>query len=168
MESIIYQPIGIIHTPFKVVNGMPIQAVAAKGVLGSIELDAIYQAGLQDLSGFSHLILLYHLHLSQGYQLEVVPFLDDQPHGVFATRSPKRPNAIGLSVVKLLGIAGNRLQIEEIDVVDGTPLLDIKPYVPEFDGRITDQIGWFTARVAHVYTAQADERKLSGAPQSSA
>ncbi len=168
MASIVYQPIGIIHTPFKVAHGMPIQSVAAKGVLGSIELDPAYRAGLKDLIGFSHLILLYHLHLSQGYQLEVVPFLDDQPHGVFATRSPKRPNALGLSVVKLLGIAGNRLQIEEIDVVDGTPLLDIKPYVPEFDGRITDQIGWFSARVANVYTVRADERKLSAPPQGSA
>src|SRR5262245_9778002 len=98
METIVYRPIGVIHTPFKQIDGMPIQAVAAKGVLGWVELAPAYQAGLHDLTGFSHLILLYHLHLVQGYQLEVVPFLDDQPHGVFATRSPKRPNALGLSI----------------------------------------------------------------------
>jgi tRNA-Thr(GGU) m(6)t(6)A37 methyltransferase TsaA len=160
MDKITYQPIGVIHTPFKAVNGMPIQAVAAKGVIGSIELAPAYQAGLKDIIGFSHLILLYHLHLVYDYKLEVIPFLDDQPHGVFATRSPKRPNAIGLSIVKLLGVEANTLQIEEIDVIDGTPLLDIKPYVPEFDVRTTEQIGWFAARVANVYTVRAGERKL--------
>lgn len=158
MEKIVYQPIGIIHTPFKVANGMPIQSVAAKGVGGSIEVDPIYQTGLKDIVGFSHLLLLYHLHLVEDYKLEVIPFLDDQPHGVFATRSPKRPNSIGLSIVKLLSVEANTLQIEEIDVIDGTPLLDIKPYVPEFDVRITEQIGWFSTRVANVYTVRAGER----------
>lgn len=159
MDRITYQPIGVIHTPFKAANGMPVQAVAAKGIVGSIELDPTYQAGLKNISGFSHLILLYHLHLVQDYELEVIPFLDDQPHGVFATRSPKRPNALGLSIVKLLGVAANTLQIEEIDVIDGTPLLDIKPYVPEFDVRTTDQIGWLATRVANVYTVRAGERE---------
>lgn len=112
MERVTFQPIGVIHTPFKTVNGMPVQSVAAKGVIGSIELDPTYQAGPKDIAGFSHLILLYHLHLVDGYKLEVIPFLDDQPHGVFATRSPKHPNALGLSIVKLLGVEGNTLQIE--------------------------------------------------------
>lgn len=166
MAGITFQPIGVIHTPFKTATGMPVQSVAAKGVVGSIELDPTYQAGLKDIADFSHLILLYHLHLVDEYKLEVIPFLDDQPHGVFATRSPKRPNAIGLSIVKLLNVAGNTLQIEEIDVIDGTPLLDIKPYVPEFDVRTTNQIGWFRRRVADVYTVRAGERNTASPAKS--
>jgi tRNA-Thr(GGU) m(6)t(6)A37 methyltransferase TsaA len=158
MNPIYYTPIGIIRSPFKEPAGMPIQAVAAKGVAGVIELDPSYQAGLQDIDGFSHLTLLYHLHLIQSSSLTVTPFLDDQPHGVFATRSPKRPNPIGLSTVRLVRVEGWRLHIEDVDVVDGTPLLDIKPYVPAFDAREAVSIGWFEKNVDQVYHVKADQR----------
>jgi tRNA-Thr(GGU) m(6)t(6)A37 methyltransferase TsaA len=156
--TICYTPIGLIRTPFVEEAGMPIQAVAARDVCGSVELDPAYLPGLRDLTGFSHLILLYHLHRVRGSALEVTPFLDEQPHGVFATRSPKRPNPIGLSTVRLLGIDGAVLQIADIDVVDGTPLLDIKPYVPQFDDRAEATIGWFASQIARLPTVRADGR----------
>ncbi len=129
---------------------MPIQAAAATGIVGKIELDPAYGEGLQDIEGFSHLILLYHLHLVRKAELKVKPFLDDKPHGIFATRSPKRPNPIGLSIVRLIGVNGLTLDIEDVDIVDGTPLLDIKPWVPEFDIRTQAQIGWFAKNIAHM------------------
>ncbi|NWJ97077.1 MAG: tRNA (N6-threonylcarbamoyladenosine(37)-N6)-methyltransferase TrmO [Chloroflexi bacterium] len=158
MQNITYAPIGLIHSPFKEPAGMPIQSVAAKGVAGSIELAPEYWEGLLDLEGFSHLILIYHLHLVQGSSLVVTPFLDDQVHGVFATRSPKRPNPIGFSIVRLLKIEEGTLHIEDVDLVDGTPLLDIKPYVPLFDNRAEVRIGWFAKKIEQVYQAQADQR----------
>jgi tRNA-Thr(GGU) m(6)t(6)A37 methyltransferase TsaA len=158
MQNVNYSPIGVIRSPFKEPAGMPIQSVAAKGVAGSIELAPEYQEGLLDLDGFSHLILIYHLHLVQGSSLVVTPFLDAQSHGVFATRSPKRPNPIGLSIVRLLKIEDGTLQIEDVDVVDGTPLLDIKPYVPLFDNREEVRIGWFAKNIEQVYQVQADHR----------
>lgn len=160
MNEICYTPIGVIRTPYQEPVGMPIQAVAAKGVAGQIELDPAYQAGLQDIGGFSHLILLYHLHLIQGPSLVVTPFLDQQAHGIFATRSPKRPNPIGLSIVRLVRVEGCVLQIEDIDMVDGTPLLDIKPYIPAFDKREPAEIGWFHQNIEQVYQVQADQRFL--------
>jgi len=163
-EPVCYQPIGIIHTPFSEMTGMPIQAVAAKGVVGRIELLPTFGEGLADIEGFSHLILLYHLHLMHDYKLTVIPYLDDQPHGIFATRSPKRPNPIGLSVVRLTGVERDKaiLHIEEIDVLDGTPLLDIKPFVPRFDNRETKLIGWFTDKVERVEQVRADQRFQQG------
>jgi tRNA-Thr(GGU) m(6)t(6)A37 methyltransferase TsaA len=137
---------------------MPIQSAAAKGVAGWIELEPAFQAGLQDINGFSHLLLVYHLHLAEAASLTVTPFLDDQPHGIFATRSPKRPNPIGLSIVRLIRAEGWTLHIEEVDVVDGTPLLDIKPYVPAFDVRETEQIGWFANYIHRLPHARADDR----------
>ena len=158
MKKIIYRPIGVIHTPFKDTTGVPIQPRSAKGIKGSVEILPEYAEGLQDLNGFSHIILLYHLHLSKGYSLKVIPFLDNTLRGLFATRAPKRPNPIGLSVVKLATIKGNVLHIEEIDVVDGTPLLDIKPYVPEFDKKSKFTIGWLTDRVKDAKNKRADKR----------
>ncbi len=158
MGEIVYFPIGIIRSPFKTVEGTPIQPVGARGVRGSIELSREFLGGLKDLDGFSHIILIYHFSLSQGCALEVKPFLDDQLHGVFATRAPKRPNPIGISVVKLIGIEGIFLYIEDVDIVDGTPLLDIKPYVPQFDSRETELIGWLSGRVQAVEQSKADER----------
>jgi len=158
MKQIKYQPIGIIHSPFKEVAGMPIQSAGAKGIKGTIELHPAYAAGLKDLAGFSHIILLYHFHLSQSYSLRVKPFLDEDMHGVFATRAPRRPNPIGLSVVKLLRIEGRTLQVEEVDILDGTPLLDIKPYVPEFDVKRAKKIGWLSKTVDRIYVTKADER----------
>lgn len=158
MDEIVYLPIGIIRSPFKTVEGAPIQPVGARGVRGSIELRREFLAGLKDLDGFSHIILIYHFSLSEGYALEVKPFLDDQLHGVFATRAPKRPNPIGISVVRLIGIEGTLLCVEDVDIVDGTPLLDIKPYVPQFDSRETNQIGWLSNRVQAAEQLKADER----------
>ena len=140
--NISYRPIGVIHSPFKDVQGVPIQLVAAAGIRGEIEILPEFVAGLEDLAGFSHIILLYHLHLVQETRLSVIPFLDSQPRGVFATRAPTRPNPIGLSVVRLLDVEGNVLHIDNVDIVDGTPLLDIKPYAPEFDQHLADRVSW--------------------------
>jgi tRNA-Thr(GGU) m(6)t(6)A37 methyltransferase TsaA len=153
-----YMPIGIIHSPFKDTEGMPIQAASAEGVAGTVKIMPEYTAGLKDIEGFSHLILIYHFHLSQGYSLEVRPFLDNELHGVFATRAPKRPNPVGISVVRLVRVEGHVLHIKDVDVVDGTPLLDIKPYVPEFDVRQVEQIGWVSKVTNKVRHAKADRR----------
>ena len=158
MVNLSYQSIGIIHSPFKETVGMPIQAVAAQGIQGTIELDPAYREGLKDIEGFSHLILLYHLHLASPAKLTVIPFLDDQPHGIFATRAPRRPNPIGLSIVRLVKVNDNLLDIQDVDIADGTPLIDIKPYVPAFDERTDVRIGWFTKNIAHVHDVRADDR----------
>ena len=158
MDPITYTPIGIVHTPFTSMDGMPLQTIAAQGVEGTIELEPEFLDGLKDLEAFSHLILLTHLHRMTGFALEVTPYLDDQPHGIFATRSPRRPNPLGLSIVRLIAVEGCMLRIEDIDLLDGTPLLDLKPYVPAFDVRETEKIGWFSGRVERVHTTRADER----------
>lgn len=137
---------------------MPIQANVSKGVKGTIELNSEYVEGLAGLEGFSHIILLYHLNLVKGYSLSVVPFLDQSPHGVFATRAPSRPNPIGLSIVCLRKIENNILHIEELDIVDNTPLLDIKPYVPLFDNRKTKKIGWLAKKIAKLPATKDDGR----------
>jgi len=131
--SFTYTAIGTIHSPFTNITDVPIQPVGARGVRGTVEVRKDLVGGLAELSGFSHIILLYALHRSTGFSLTVTPVLDTAPRGIFATRSPKRPNAIGLSVVRLAGIEGSTLTIEDVDILDGTPLLDIKPYVPAFD-----------------------------------
>lgn len=158
MGKITYNPIGVIHSPFKDIKGMPIQPKGAKGIAGTIEIKPEYADGLKDIEGFSHIILIYHFHLSRGYSLKVKPFLDDNLHGVFATRAPKRPNPIGISVVRLRKIAGNILHIEDVDIVDGTPLLDIKPYVPEFDVQETIQIGWLAEKADKASQEKSDGR----------
>ena len=140
-----FNTIGIIRTPFTTKEGMPIQAMFGEGIRGNIELNQEFEAGLLDLDGFSHLILIYHLNQSQGYQLKVTPFLDHVQHGVFATRAPRRPNPIGLSVVKLIEIKKNILTIENVDMLDQTPLLDIKPYIPLFDHYPGAKTGWLKA-----------------------
>lgn len=153
-----YTPIGTIHSPFTEPAGMPIQPAGATGVRGTILIDEQFREGLRDLSGFSRIILIYAFHRSQGYELEVIPFLDTLPHGVFATRAPRRPNAIGLSIVRLISVNDYELVIEDIDVVDGTPLLDIKPYVPEFDCYPDERSGWFAGCKERVVTVRADRR----------
>jgi tRNA-Thr(GGU) m(6)t(6)A37 methyltransferase TsaA len=158
LEPVTYQPIGVIHTPFTDVDGMPIQPVAAAGVRGTIDLDPGFAAGLLDLDGFSHLILLYHLHEVRAPRLTVTPFLDDRPHGIFATRSPARPNPVGLSTVRLVRVLGSAIEIEDVDMLDGTPLLDIKPYIPAFDDRAGARVGWFTGRLDRLVDARADGR----------
>lgn len=157
MQQVSYSPIGIIRTPWTEIAGMPLQAVVAEGVAGAIDVDPEYAAGLRDIGGFSHLILLYHLHRIVGFALEVQPYLDTAQHGIFATRSPKRPNPIGLSVVRLVRVDGRTLHIEDVDMLDGTPLLDVKPYVPRFDQRPGERIGWY-ATARDVHTTRADER----------
>ncbi len=145
-KEITYQPIGYIKTPFDSISNMPIQPCGAKGVEGVIELKLEYEAGLIDLEGFSHIILLYHFHLIKGHKLYVVPFMDDKPHGIFATRAPSRPNAIGISTVKLIKIENNLLYIEGADMVNGTPLLDIKPFFPKYDNQFDVKFGWLESK----------------------
>lgn len=137
-----YSPIGVVHSPFTDMEGTPIQPTRAGEAKGSVDVFAEYTEGLSDLGGFSHIILVCHLHRSTRYQLKVLPFLDTEPRGVFATRAPLRPNPIGLSIVKLCELEGNRLRVEGIDLLEGTPVLDIKPYVGEFDERAGARFGW--------------------------
>jgi len=145
--SIKYKPIGFIHTPFKEPKGVPIQPVAGKDIEGKVEILPDYVEGLKDLEGFSHIILIYHLHLSKKASLLVKPYMDEKLRGVFATRAPSRPNPIGLSIVRLVKIKGNMIYIKDVDIVDDTPLLDIKPYVPEFDLREVNRIGWLEKNI---------------------
>ncbi|RLC51956.1 MAG: tRNA (N6-threonylcarbamoyladenosine(37)-N6)-methyltransferase TrmO [Candidatus Cloacimonadota bacterium] len=150
IEKIEFRPIGIIRSPFKEPKGMPIQPIGAKGIEGKIEIFPEFAEGLKDLDGFSHIILIYHLHLSKGYKMLTYPFLEKNLHGVFSTRSPHRPNQIGLSIVRLEKIEENILTISNVDIVDGTPLLDIKPFVKEFDCFDMNEnyrIGWLKNRV---------------------
>ena len=149
--------IGTIHSPWKSGEGMPIQPCCATGVRGSVTLFPEYEGGTKDLEGFSRIYLIYHFHRSTGYNLEVTPFLDTVTRGVFSTRAPRRPNPVGLSIVKLTGVHGCTLDIEDIDIIDGTPLIDIKPYIPEFDCYPGESSGWLTNRKA-INEARADRR----------
>jgi tRNA (adenine37-N6)-methyltransferase len=141
----VMRPIGEIHTPFIDKRETPIQASRSTAT-GQVEVYPAYVEGLRDLEGFSHIILLYAFHRSDDYALSVTPFLDDQERGLFATRYPARPNPIGLSIVRLLSIQDHVLEIEGVDMLDGTPLLDIKPYVPDFDVRTDVRTGWYATR----------------------
>lgn len=154
------QPIGFICSPFRTVQGMPIQTVAAAEVEGYLEVLPQFQAGLRDIEGFEYLILITHLHQAVE-KLEVVPFMDTDSHGVFATRAPARPNRMGLSIVQLIKVDGGRLYFRGNDMLDGTPVLDIKPYVPMLDVRQTERIGWFQKGLVRLPTAQSDERMNS-------
>ncbi len=136
------QPIGVIHTPFTEVKGTPIQPSTAADVEGWIELDNKYLPALRDLDGFDRIWLIYWFDRASDVRLEVTPFLDNVSHGLFATRAPCRPNPIGMSCVRLLGIERNTLRIAEVDILDGTPLLDIKPYAPRFDCYDVNRCGW--------------------------
>jgi tRNA-Thr(GGU) m(6)t(6)A37 methyltransferase TsaA len=153
-----YRPIGIISSPFTSLADMPIQPTGAKGVPGRAVIDPAYQEGLKDLEGFSYIHLIYAFHLSEGYALRVKPFLDNQIRGVFSTRAPRRPNAIGLSVVRLVRVEENILHIEDVDMIDGTPLLDIKPYVPVFDSRSPEKTGWLENRAGNAANHRSDRR----------
>jgi tRNA-Thr(GGU) m(6)t(6)A37 methyltransferase TsaA len=152
------KPIGIIQTPFTKTEGMPIQPSGAAGIRGTIDLFDDYHGGLKDLEGFSHIILLYHFHRSQGFNLQVVPFMDSELRGLFATRAPKRPNPIGISVVQLDKIENGVLHIQNVDIMDGTPLLDIKPYVPEFDSPQDIRTGWLGQARKTVSGRKSDDR----------
>jgi len=158
MDKIIYKPIGIIHSAFDKPNGTPIQPTAAKGIKGKVEIFPGYVDGLKDLENFSHIYLIFNFHLSKKSSLLVKPFMDTQAHGVFSTRASSRPNSIGLSIVELISIEKNILHISDVDIVNGTPLLDIKPYVPEFDRRETNKIGWLNKNVHKLSTSKDDGR----------
>jgi len=156
--SILLKPIGVIHSPFTETKSMPIQPVSENSAAGRIEVFPEFAAGLKDLEGFSHILLLYHFHRSQTWSLLVTPFLDNEPRGLFATRAPNRPNPIGLSIVRLVRIEGSHLHVENIDVLDGTPLLDIKPHVPDFDCAPGARIGWLEKATAELRKKVADDR----------
>jgi tRNA-Thr(GGU) m(6)t(6)A37 methyltransferase TsaA len=141
------KPIGIIHSPFQSGAETPIQPSCSTAT-GQVEVFKEYQEGLEDIEGFSHIILIYWFHKSKGYNLKVKPFLDDTLRGVFATRAPSRPNQIGISVVRLLERKENILYVKGIDVLDGTPLIDIKPHVPDFELGEMVRIGWIEGKIS--------------------
>jgi tRNA-Thr(GGU) m(6)t(6)A37 methyltransferase TsaA len=142
MDSINMNPIGFIHSPYREKSGIPIQGIFKSDVRAWIELEPKYTAGLKDLDGFSHAIILYYFHRSSREDIQGTPFLEPNRHGIFAIRSPHRPNHIGLSIVKIEKITAPRLYFSEVDVLDGTPVLDIKPYVTYFDSRKDVKCGW--------------------------
>ena len=160
LENIYIEPIGIIYSPFKKPKGTPIQSSAAVGTEGKIVIYEKFSSGLKDLDGFSHIILLYYFHLIKKISLIVKPFMDNELHGVFSTRAPVRPNHIGLSVVRLAGIDKQTLFIKDVDIVDKTPLIDIKPYCPELDVRKVQKKGWLDRNVEKLYDLKDDERFL--------
>lgn len=157
-DEIRFRSIGVVHSPFTELAGMPIQPAGAREVMGTVEVDPAFAEALADLDGFSHIILLYHFHRSGPWQPKVKPFLDDSLRGLFATRAPSRPNPIGLSVVRLLAVDGCRLRVQGVDILDGTPLLDIKPFVTRFDGVTPDAEGWLTQKADRARSRKADSR----------
>jgi tRNA-Thr(GGU) m(6)t(6)A37 methyltransferase TsaA len=144
MNEVSYQAIGSIRTPFLRPEDCPIQPVFSEAV-GRVEVAPEYAGGLDDIEGFTHVHLIHHLHLAKAVRLRVTPFLQDEERGVFATRAPCRPNAIGMSIVRLARREGRVLHVEGVDMVDGTPLLDVKPYCPRFDSHPGASSGWFAA-----------------------
>ena len=151
-------PIGVIHSPFQRLDEMPIQPSSETSAPGTVEIYPQFAAGLKDLEGFSHLILIYCFHKASRVALTVTPFLDSEPRGVFATRVPVRPNPIGLSVVPLRKVEACTLFVDRLDVLDGTPLLDLKPYVPEFDQGTQVRTGWLERAQGQVRRARSDGR----------
>jgi len=150
------EPIGVIETPFREAAGTPIQPRRANAARGKVHIEPRFQAGLKDLAGFERIWLIYWLHKAKKFNLLVTPFLDDSQRGLFATRAPSRPSCIGMSAVRLLSIQGTILEVEDVDIIDGTPLLDIKPYVPEFDCYPGSKAGWFDE--SHAKRCLADGR----------
>ena len=136
------KPIGIVHSPFTERKGTPIQPAFDQGTEATLEVFEEYADGLKDLEGFSHIYVIYIFNRADGYQLQCVPYRDTEARGVFACRAPKRPNQLGLSVVRLAERDGRMLTIADIDILDGTPVVDIKPYVPKFDAREDVRCGW--------------------------
>jgi len=157
-HEISFKAIGVIHSPFKEPTGTPIQPRGARDVPGTALVFEPYQEGLKDLDGFSHVILIYYFHLATAGPLIAKPFLDQESHGIFAIRAPSRPNPIGISVVRLCGMDDGRLHLKDVDIVDGTPLLDIKPYVPDFDNISDVRTGWLEQAQKTVSSRRADDR----------
>ena len=162
VKDILFRPIGMIHTPFHAHTGTPIQPAVADGAAGTITVLTPYSDALDDLAGFERIWLLYHLDRAAPWRRKVVPYRDVVERGLFATRSPCRPNPIGMSVVRLLSVEGNVLHVCDADILDGTPLLDIKPYVPEFDSHPISKAGWLDQ--ASSQRCVADERFERGKP----
>ena len=150
--------IGLIRTPHKNLEDMPIQPKGAAGVAGVIVLDEDYASGLADLLGFSHIYLIYQFHKATRTEMEVMPFMDSKKRGVFATRSPLRPNHIGLSIVELVSVDGLKITVCNVDMLDKTPLLDIKPYIKEFDHMENTRSGWLKATGEEVRQKRSDNR----------
>ena len=154
-----FRPIGILRTPFETKHGVPIQGIFDSSSEGRAEIFKEFEPGLKDIDGFSHLILIYVFHLSEGYELICRPYMEDALHGVFAIRAPRRPNPIGFSVVRLRKRADRTLHLSEVDMLDRTPLLDIKPFVPMFDHRPGARVGWMETVLRHEkYTTTSDDR----------
>jgi tRNA-Thr(GGU) m(6)t(6)A37 methyltransferase TsaA len=156
--DVIFRPIGTIYSPFNRLEDMPIQPTSDVSGSGIIEIFAEFVDGLKDLEGFSHLYLLYHFHKVRQSNLAVTPFLDVEPRGIFATRAPSRPNPVGLSLVELVRIENNLIYVERVDVLNKTPLLDIKPYIPEFEHIHDVRIGWLEQVRDQVHTGKSDTR----------
>jgi len=161
LETITYRPIGTIRSPFTQSAGTPIQPEGGRDVEARVELREEYAPGLRDLDGFSHVILVYHFHKCDKTRLSVMPFLDDVERGVFATRAPVRPNHIGMSIVRLDRIEGNVLFIRDVDILDGTPLLDIKPHIPSVDCPGEARIGWIEGKTIHYRETRDDGHFLA-------
>ena len=156
--EITLSPIGRLETPFNDIADMPIQPSVLADTRGKAVLDEKFVPGLKDLDGFSHIILLFLLHKISGYQLEVVPFMDTLPHGIFATRSPKRPNRIGMSIVRVESVIGNIVQFKGVDMLNGSPLLDIKPYYCYFDQQTQVRNGWLEGKTLRPENLRSDKR----------
>lgn len=151
-------PIGVVRSPYTTPEGMPIQPVGATAVMAEVVIDDAYRDGLDDLDGFSHIYLLYLFHRAGPVSLKVVPFMDTIARGVFSTRAPSRPNPIGLSLTRLVARDGNTLTIAGVDILDGTPVLDIKPYVPALQPDVGVRIGWMEGRSDNFAGLAADGR----------
>ncbi len=158
MKEVVYKPIGYVHSPFTEGVGTPVQPAGGRDVKATVEVLEEFAPGLRDLDGFSHIVLLYHFHACNATSLNVKPFLDDTERGVFATRAPARPNKIGMSVVRLDRIEENVLHIRDVDILDGTPLLDIKPHVPSIDCPGEARTGWLEGRTTRFREARDDGR----------
>jgi tRNA (adenine37-N6)-methyltransferase len=163
MDDIRIRPIGVITSPFTDRANMPIQPCGARGVAGRVVIDEALAPGLKDLEKFSHIYLLYHFHMSRGFDLAVTPFMDPVERGLFSTRAPRRPNQIGLSIVRLERIEGNVLHILDVDVLDGTPLLDIKPYFRAFDAFPEAVSGWAESTQDGAGKVRSDDRFVNPA-----
>jgi tRNA-Thr(GGU) m(6)t(6)A37 methyltransferase TsaA len=158
VEVVSYRPIGIIHSPFKENVGIPRQAVGASDIKGSIEIFDDFSEGLKDLDGFSHIVVIFDMHMVKAARLKAYPPWDGRERGVFATRSPYRPNPIGVSVVCLESVNNNILNISGIDMADGSPVLDIKPYVPDLNPTKDVRIGWLTDNVEGMNKSKSGDR----------
>jgi tRNA-Thr(GGU) m(6)t(6)A37 methyltransferase TsaA len=156
--KITFEPIGVVHSPFTELANMPIQPTGDSAAAGSLEIYSPYCDALKDLDGFSHIYALYFFHKVNSWKPSVTPFLDNQPHGLFATRTPRRPNPIGLSLLQVVGLEGCQIKVNGLDILDGTPLLDIKPYIPQFENPQEVHIGWLSGRGENVKIKKSDRR----------